>query len=129
MIAEELARAECKQDLLQRITARFAGGTPLPAEPAQQPAPSLSTAPPPRTAPAAPASGAPAPAADAGVGADGDGTRLTQRVDVKTAAMEQGANASAMRLHADAALQTKLERESRIAAGRAAEAAGDSSGT
>ena len=111
------------------MMAKLAGSTPLPAEPAQLPTASFqSTTTPPRTAPAAPASVAPAPAAAALLGADGDGARIAQRVTPKTAAMEQGANASTMRLHADAARQTKLERESRMAAGRAGDAAEDLSG-
>ena len=71
---------------------------------------------------------APAPAVAAPLEADSDGSRMPQRVTLKTAAMEQDANASSLRRHADAAKQTKLERDSRMAAGRAGDGTGDLSG-
>ena len=102
------------------MMAKLAGSGSQPAEPSQLPtAPPQATVTPPQPAPAAPTSEAPAPAVAAPVEAGSDGNRMPQRVALKTAAMDQEANAAALRRHIVAAKQTKQERESRIAAGRA----------
>ena len=123
MISEELMQAigeKDKESLLHRMMAKLAGSGSQPAEPSQLPtAPPHATVTPPQPAPAAPTSEAPAPAVAALVEADIDGSRMPQRVTLKTAAMEQDANASSLRRHMEAAKKTKQERESRIAAGRA----------
>ena len=68
------------------------------------------------------------PVATTTVEAGGDGSRIPQRTTAKAAAMEQDANASSLRRHAEAAKHTKQERDSRIAAGRAGDGTGDLSG-
>ena len=130
MIDEELMQANAeKRTLLQNLRALIAGNASQPAEPSPFPtAPPQATVTPPQPAPAAPTSEAPAPAVAAPVEADSDGSRMPQRVTLKTAAMEQDANASSLRRHAEAAKQTKQERDSRMAAGRAGDGTGDLSG-
>ena len=123
MISEELTQAtgeKDKESFLHRMMAKLAGSGSQPTETSAPPAaPPQATVTPPQPTPAAPTSEAPAPAVAAPVEADSDGSRMPQRVTLKTAAMEQDANAPSLRRHAEAAKQTKQERDSRIAAGRA----------
>ena len=132
MLSEELTQAtgeKDKESFLHRMMAKLAVSKPQPAVPEQQPAtPTRATATLPQTIPAAPTSDASAPVATAPVKAGSDGSQIPQRMPVKTAAMEQDANASSLRRHAEAAKQTKQERDSRMAAGRAGDGAGDLSG-
>ena len=132
MLSEELTQAtgeKDKESFLHRMMAKLAVSGPQPAVPTQLPTtPPQAAATLPQTTPAAPTCDAAAPAATAPVEAGSDGSRIPQRMTVKTAAMEQDANASSLRRHAEAAKQTKQERDSRIAAGRAGDGTGDLSG-
>ena len=133
MLSEELTQASGEKDkesFLHRMMARLAGIGPQPAVPTRLPAtPPQAAASPPQTMPAAPTSEASASVASAPRETSSDGSRKPQRTTVKTAAMEQDANASSLRRHAEAAKQTKQERDNRLAAGRTEDGTGDLSGT